>query len=531
MTKQLTDWMAAVMMIIMAAATVAKASVYSDRVDADTPIHYWSFDESASGAGSATDSGSPGGEIGTFTGAATRTSGLVGAGAASFSNTSGEYVGVGTSNYSFNTGLTVEAVIAPTWNGALFNYDTIFRKEDGGNRILLAFQNDSNNPSANPAVAAGPVLSFGVNINGVYSELDMPLDGAALRPTLADLTDGNPHYIAATYDATTGVKALWIDGAMRWSTTLSGNLATGGGTAARIGNSSSSTEPFTGTIDEVALYDTAHTISQVAARHLALTSHLIGELDIADTFTRQIYGGLDNRNLGTGTPLADYTPEIRPSGSTATWAGTFSIADDATAANGSIVYPGTNGRGSESGISQTGGAGDKQYAIEYGLRNDFVVQFDTLLSDDRVNIFINDAAVTGAIQGITDNVGLAVFFRDDADTRPSIGVYNGISEIDTGLTTGLSAGEEGQWHNFAVRFNLDTNLLSFWVDQVLRGTYDYTTAFGSLNASNAFVGIGSNAGDRLWVDNFQVGAAVPTPAALPAGLALMGGLMSRRRGR
>ena len=529
MMKQSILAMVALMMIVMTTANAANASVYGDRVMSDAPIHYWSFDESASGTASATDLGTPGGETGIFGGTVTRIDGLVGLGATSFTNTAGDNVSVGASSYSYTTGFTIEAVIAPTWNGASLNYDQIFRKEDGGNRILFSFQNDANNGSADVPVAAGPVLSFGVNINGVYSELDMPLDGTDLRPSLADLTNGNPHYVAATYDANTGVKAIWVDGAMRWSTTLSGNLTTGGGVAARIGNTSSGTEPFTGAIDEVALYDTAHTINQVAARHLALTTRLISDLDIADTFTRQIYGGLDNRNLATDAPLTDYTPEIRPVGSSATWVGEFSIADDGNISNGVTIYPGSNQRGSDSGITQSGVGGDTQYAIEYGLRSNFVVQFDTLLSGDRVNIHINDASVIGNISGITDNVGLAVFFRSDDHAGPSIGVYNGVSEIDTGLTTGLSIGEVGQWHNFATQFNLDDGTLTFWVDQVNRGTFDYATVFGSLITSNAFVGIGSNMGDRLWVDNFQIGAPIPTPAALPAGLALLAGMLMRRR--
>ena len=89
-----------------------------------------------------------------------------------------------------STGITVFARFRPTWSGGSGDYDEIFRKEDGGNRILLSFQNDANNGAATPPVSAGPVLSFGLNVNGAYSELDMPLDGVAGRPTLAQLADG-----------------------------------------------------------------------------------------------------------------------------------------------------------------------------------------------------------------------------------------------------------------------------------------------------------------------------------------------------
>jgi hypothetical protein len=224
---------------------------------------YYPFDEAASGTGAAIDGA--GGPNGAFIGSATRTAGANGStGAARFNNATGDGVNIG-AGLSFTTGITIVARIKPTWAGTSGNYDEIFRKEDGNNRILFSFQNDVNNGGASPPVAAGPVLSFGLTTAGGYQELDMPLDGAAGRPTLALLKDGNYHHVAATYDAATGVKALYVDGTLRWSTTHSGNIASGGGAAAVIGNiSPNGNEPFTGDIDDFALFRVALTAAQIA---------------------------------------------------------------------------------------------------------------------------------------------------------------------------------------------------------------------------------------------------------------------------
>ena len=175
-------------------------------------------------------------------------------------------MGAGTgNNFSVTTGITVEALIQPGWSGSDNDYDTIFRKEDSTNRILLAFQFDIFNPSAVPPVAPGQVLSFGLNVGGVYSELDMLLDGVDGRPTLAELTDGNSHHVVATYDSSSGLKAIYIDGTLRFSTNLGGGsmITSGGGATASIGNKPAA-EPFTGIIDEMAFYNAALSASEIA---------------------------------------------------------------------------------------------------------------------------------------------------------------------------------------------------------------------------------------------------------------------------
>ena len=230
-------------------------------------VSYWDFDGEGDEAGDS--AGSNDGDLGS---GASRTAGLVGAGAISFNNTTNALVNVGSgvgNSFSFSTGLTIEALIAPGWNGAAGDYETIFRKEDGRRRILLSFQNDDNAATRDVAIVPSqqPVLSFGINVDGAYSELDMPLDGLAGRPTLASLRDGAFHHIAASYQASNGRKSIYIDGQRVFSTDLGPGetISSGGSATAYIGNMSGRREPFTGTIDEVAIWDRALSEDELAS--------------------------------------------------------------------------------------------------------------------------------------------------------------------------------------------------------------------------------------------------------------------------
>ncbi len=230
------------------------------------------------------------GNDGRFEGNATRAPGLVGLGAAAFDNSPGTQVNLGSgkdNNFSASDGIAVEALIRPEWSAEMFDYDEIFRKEDGGNRILFSFQNDPNNPGANPPVDAGPVLSFGLNTNG-YQELDMPLDvdlseleggnaqsgtvwlllppDVELGPTDVVLNDGATHHAVATYDADSGEKAIWIDGVKRWSIALDDNpLVVSGGPATAYIGSVNGGENFNGLIDEFAFWNRGLTDDEIVA--------------------------------------------------------------------------------------------------------------------------------------------------------------------------------------------------------------------------------------------------------------------------
>lgn len=196
-----------------------------------------------------------------------------------------------------------------------------------GNAISLAFQNDGNNAQANPPVPEGPVLSFGLTVNGVYSELDMPLDGQSGRPTLAQLQDGQTHHITATYNPLTGVKAIYVDGSVRFSTTLTGALQANNGAVAVIGNSSvGGTAGFNGSLDEVAYWGKALTATEVAAHSASVQAGRdYFTVDVANVPTTLAFSEVSSP---TNTP---FFIEIQNTGSEAIQLSNFTLQHDGVA--------------------------------------------------------------------------------------------------------------------------------------------------------------------------------------------------------
>ena len=210
-------------------------------------------------------------------------------------------------------------------------------------------------------------------------------------------------------------------------------------------------------------------------------------------------------------------------------------------------YPGDTGNaGAATGFLQ----GWEDVSFPYGARDDFIVQFDAIPAIGRIDIVSLSAPHQHAsLVPPIDYDGLTVFIRPTGGggAEGEITLYNaGIGGIDTGLTSGIPAGNT-QWHNFAVRFDTPNRNVSVWVDEVLRGTVNlddpvlFGTFFAGITMPNAAVGGGGfNIDETIanpnWIDNFQVGAplipgaAVPEPAvpALLLGAILTFGLFRRR---
>jgi len=150
--------------------------------------------------------------------------------------------------------MTIEVLFTSRWSGEALDYDELFRK-DG--MVTFSFQNDTNDS------IDGPVLALEIGGGG----LNMPLDGQEGRPTLAEITDGKPHHAVATADGKSGDLAIYLDGVKRFSHTDKRGIWLGGGVASTplIGNYSGDlTEPFTGVIDEVAVYRQALSAEDIA---------------------------------------------------------------------------------------------------------------------------------------------------------------------------------------------------------------------------------------------------------------------------
>jgi hypothetical protein len=281
------------------------------------------------------------------------------------------------------------------------------------------------------------------------------------------------------------------------------------------------------------------------------SSSLIGTLDYSDTFTLGIgtRATLPANQFPIGPTFALALGVENSYGNPArTWTNSkWSISNDASFIAGSPVYPGNSFSGSATGMTQTGSGVD--YGLEFNLRNDFVVQIDAVQVSDRIDITIGSAR-----DSIAGPKGLSVFFRTNGTLNlgnpGEIGIYNPvIGECLAPFDTGLAGVDLGEWHNYAVRFNLDTFQLGIFVDEISLGVIDLATfggpkwnggtvapgAFLSVidATTNDAVSVGGahiGGGNRTWTDNFQVGAAVPEPAGMTL-LMLGGALLAGRRKR
>lgn len=241
------------------------------------PKHYWPFDGQNSlvldSAGSA--HGIPSTHV-------KRSQGLIGEGAYYFNNHEDARINVGsgggtapaTGSFAVTDGVTIEALVSPEYSAIYGDVDEIFRKDQSDDelRMLLSFQNDYGKPFIQPQGDFEESLSFGLYLVGQgYHELKLPLDGQNGRPSLSELKNGKFHHIVATYQVSTGLKAIYVNGKLQasYQYPAGSKMLSGGSGLANIGNSPNLFKPdniyyneaFAGTLDEVAFYDFALTPS------------------------------------------------------------------------------------------------------------------------------------------------------------------------------------------------------------------------------------------------------------------------------
>ena len=336
---------------------------------------------------------------------------------------------------------------------------------------------------------------------------------------------GGTHHVVSTWGSTSGDLTLYLDG-VPVATANHPGTPINSDNPIFIGQDGREPRAPDAVIDEVAIYNFPLSAARVAAHFNEAeipdppdppeppeavgvevgSSTLIGELDYSDTFTigamsptvaRQSYPA-----QGFPLPFGVEVVEDAHGNAPANWPSDgWSIATDTAVNPGVTGYQGTSGAGSDTGMTQRGGGGD--WSIPYGLRDVFVVQSDSVQLDDRVDFTIGQTP--GNIFGAGN---ISIFFRKTAHPSfPEIGIFNGALESDTGLESGI--GGTKVWFNYALLVDVPNETIEVFVNEESRGVIDLTTVGGGAYAgilNNAFVGIGGAGNDRLWSDNFQIGA-------------------------
>ena len=231
-------------------------------------LSYWDFNEAEGAVPGRTLNlayDRQGNRHGHLVGTTDRAPGLVGTGSALFHDAAGEGVAFDGNTLTTPNGITIETLFSTNYDGS--DQAEFLRKEDGGNRILLSFQSAANIDNAFGQLVGddnSPGISLGLNTDG-YKEMDVALDGLDGRPSLAVLTDGSVHHLVASYDAATGVKAMYIDGVQVALIDGPDNvpIVNGGAQPGFIGSTNGG-EPFPGILDEVAVYDRALSPAEIA---------------------------------------------------------------------------------------------------------------------------------------------------------------------------------------------------------------------------------------------------------------------------
>ena len=212
--------------------------------------------------------GAPDGTINLGTGTATWVPGIAPGSSQALALTGNARVEIGTSTvWNGVDGFSVSAWIQPTaFAGSGHSADSIFWMglSSGSGRMVLQMNDladvrtGGRRDGATTTGSFNTDLTTGTNITGTSN-------GSAGDPLVLN----DIYHLAATADYTTGLLSLYIDGALISSRTITG-WGTGSSSPTesvvmRLGSNASGGENYTGTIDDVRIFNTALSASEVAA--------------------------------------------------------------------------------------------------------------------------------------------------------------------------------------------------------------------------------------------------------------------------
>lgn len=254
---------------------------YVDMVVADAPLFYWRLGES-SGTVAADASGN--GRTGTYVGSPTLSIASLLPGATENTavdfNSSSKYVQIADAAWMDVSVVTIEAWVKTS--------------SVGTNQVILSRHTGSGNDAyfVRADVTTG-YFSGGVYIGGVLK----------LFTSAANICDGITHHIVFTYD---GVAAeLYVDGLRVLRTAQTGNIDAVT-QAIRVAVSALGLSPFTGTIDEVAVYGRALSSQEIRNHYQKGAGKLNELLYFSDRM--KIIVGVEMMTAGTdGTNYAEWS--------------------------------------------------------------------------------------------------------------------------------------------------------------------------------------------------------------------------------
>ena len=311
----------------------------------------------------------------------------------------------------------------------------------------------------------GVVNDFGTAIGGGYFKLGIGNPDTTLTST-EKINDGNWHQVTATWNSGTGAMQIYVDGVLN----VSGTGPTGPRNAVvnglHIGNSHDSGHYFTGTLDQVELYNRILSPSQISTLALGSAAAVYG-------FEGNVLDNSGNNNNGTIYGSLAYTTGVAGSDAAQfnginSW---ISIPDSigSTSFTISLWINTTDGYGNE---------GDQWYE-DHGL-------------------------VDGEMPGVGNDFGTAIgggYFK------------LGIGNPDTTLTSTVPV-NDGTWHHVVATWNSTTGAMQIFLDGVLNASGTGPTGARTAVSNGLHIGNshdGGNYFDGLLDDVELYNGIVPFP--------------------
>lgn len=322
----------------------------------------------------------------------------------------------------------------------------------------------------------------------------------------ASLSTGRWYHVAFRYDATAGTLAVFINGILDKSVSVTGTPTdTNGDFAIGWGGAGSSTDYFNGQIDDVAVYNTALTDSEIQARIFkdkSSDSNLQGYWKLDNDYTDSSSNGYNLTASGSPTfsttvPFPTYTL-VSP-----VELGSTTLASDANLKsywklNGNF----TDSSNSGYNLTSVGTPGDTSGKFNGGKSFVISTSYATITQVNGPNLNINNSAFSSSVWAKPTNTaggwqyplskrsqsntnsGYYLAFGGGTDIRLFIG--NGTISASAIASTPVS---NNNWYHIVGTY--DGSTLRIYVNGILSGTASLSGSIGSVSDRDFFLALNS----------------------------------------